>query len=929
MISFVLFALFGVFCSIGAGFFVKTWHKSNEAVSERNWGVSVGSQIKSELSRETEILHVLRSILLANRDFPRDAFDIFISSSLVRFPHLENIYWAERSGSDYGAKSKFPIIATYSRSGVDLFGRDLMGLADVESLVERAKRSRRLLLFPQLNVKGSGLFYAALPVMGRGAHPIGEISGILLAQFDFETLFKRVLLTRGDRVVSVQLRDVTIPNVPHVLFTHNKEGLKRQALSSRFSVSGRIFELEFSSQAGNRYFSVWGIVTALGLVITALILYLTMRMNKMEFLIEDGVAIQMKELNERNLLSRHFLNFTLEAFFALDEKGIIVKSNNRGDELFFDGLSTCLGKHISELFPPQEFSQLFFQGKEITPVELNTAIQLEGRAYDNETIPLDVRVTEITNATTYKWLVICRDITARMRSEKRRENSDKQFRQAFTLSSVPMAILNPGGFIVDSNKAFQKFLGYSEVDLSAKPIRSFMHPDMAHPLDEWLKSASARKLESYQSEQRLLNKAGFNLWVVGSFTAVYRFDGSLKHVICQYQDFTDQRYAEQELKLHRDKLKEMVVERTKEVEGTRERLVTSINAADSAIFVYDSDMNLEFCSDLASEMFPEMKAGFEIGTNASELVRLFSFYTDEGHEEQESRINRLNQGIFDDDIQLNDGRWIKISRRKTPSNGTVAVMSDVTAYKEQQELLRIQAEGLAHALRCQQEVNEQQKMFTSVISHEFRTPLAIIDSTVQRIVRKGQNLSDEELHDRLGRIRSAVNRLLKLIKSILTAQRLETGKLEYKPQNIEVTTFVQDVCRSHKELSENHNIEVMADEVDHQVRIDSELLELALVNLLNNAEKYSPDGSEIIVEVWEDTDNVGISVKDQGMGISSQDQSKIFERFFRSSEVGSKEGTGVGLSIVKMIMVLHGGDVSFESQEGEGSTFTLLVPKLV
>ncbi|WP_135076550.1 PAS domain S-box protein [Terasakiella sp. SH-1] len=926
LITFILIAFFGLFCSVGAGVFVKVWYQNSLKIAEKNWGANVASQIKSEISRETEVLHSVKSILSGQSDFPKDHIDVFMSSSLVRYPHLQQVFWGEKTrkrGRTYNMTQVF----LRNRTGVES-EENILDLREIDLLVERTQRSRRLLIVPKGSLRGQSLFYAALPVNAGEGTGHNVVEGVLLAQFDFGNLFRRVLTTRAGQMEAIELYDVTLSIVPLRLFSHHGNALKKTAGMTRFAVAGRIFEVRFQSLGQNQFVPIWLLVILLGVVITGLVLVLTFRMNQMAFMIEDGVALQTQDLNQRNLLSRHFLNSTLEAFFALDEKGMIIKGNTRGDELFFGGLESCVGRPIAELFIPIEFNKILTSQGGFHPIELNKAIAVDGRAYDGEKIPLEVRLTEIEGAEDFKWLVICRDITMRMRAEKRLANSDKQFRQAFTLSSVPMAILNPTGFITDSNKSFQKFLGYSDQELSSKPIKSFMHPDMVDEFYDWLQSANERKRQSYQTEQRLLNQAGYNLWVIASFTAVYRFDGSLKHVICQYQDFTDQRYAEQELKLHRDKLKELVIERTREVEGTRERLVTSINAADSAIFVYDSKMNLEFCSDLALEMFPKMKHVLQPGINASEMVKVWSLYSGENEEQQGKRIERLEGGVNEADVRLNDGRWIKISRRKTPSDGTVSVMSDVTAYKKQQELLRIQAEDLAIALKGQQEVNEQQKMFTSVISHEFRTPLAIIDSTVQRIVRRGDKLSEAELYDRLGRIRISVNRLLKLIKSILTAQRLETGKLEYKPHFIEIISFIQEVCSSHTELTQNHNIQAPVKDDQILAKLDGELFELALVNLLNNAEKYSPEGTTITVNVAEQNGFIHVSVEDEGMGISLDDQTKIFDRFFRSSDVGAAEGSGVGLSIVKQIMVLHGGDVTFESVPGKGSKFTLVIPKL-
>ncbi len=240
--------------------------------------------------------------------------------------------------------------------------------------------------------------------------------------------------------------------------------------------------------------------------------------------------------------------------------------------------------------------------------------------------------------------------------------------------------------------------------------------------------------------------------------------------------------------------------------------------------------------------------------------------------------------------------------------------------------LNAQAVELRAALDKEKEVNEQQRQFVAMASHEFRTPLAIIDSAAQRLQRSSVNLTPEKLEDRIGKIRTAVRRMTRLMESTLSAARLDEGKIniEIAPCNIEC--IIAEACRRMQDIALNHNITQDLQDLPKTIHADADALEQVLTNLLSNAVKYSPDAPDIAVSARCEADHVIIEIRDHGLGIDPDDLPNLFSRFFRAKTSLGIAGTGIGLNLVKTLVEMHGGRVSATSEKGAGSTFIVRMP---
>lgn len=237
------------------------------------------------------------------------------------------------------------------------------------------------------------------------------------------------------------------------------------------------------------------------------------------------------------------------------------------------------------------------------------------------------------------------------------------------------------------------------------------------------------------------------------------------------------------------------------------------------------------------------------------------------------------------------------------------------------------AAELDQALKKEKELCGLQRQFVSMVSHEFRTPLAIIDGNAQRLTRRPETATPDNLKKVVGKIRTSVKRLTELMESVLVAARLEDSQIRFEPGPCSLANLIEEICSSHGEIYTNHKITSDLSRLPGQIIGDRKLLRQVFSNLISNAVKYSPDATEI----WIDgrTDNHGnavVTVRDEGVGIPAAELDKLFKRFFRASTSAGIMGTGIGLHLVKAMVDMHGGQVDIASTEGEGSTFSILLP---
>lgn len=229
------------------------------------------------------------------------------------------------------------------------------------------------------------------------------------------------------------------------------------------------------------------------------------------------------------------------------------------------------------------------------------------------------------------------------------------------------------------------------------------------------------------------------------------------------------------------------------------------------------------------------------------------------------------------------------------------------------------------ALEKEKELNELKSRFVTTASHEFRTPLGTILSSVSLIARYNAPGDDEKRHKHIERIKSAVNNLTEILNDFLSLEKLEEGIVRCNPAPFDLSNLVVEVAEDMRGVTKKGQEIQTNYKGGAEANLDRQLMKNVLINLVSNAIKYSPENAVIGIDVNSMKSKIVIAIRDSGMGIPEKDQPHIFERFFRASNSGNIEGTGLGLNIVRKYVELMGGTVSFVSHHGEGTTFTVTI----
>jgi signal transduction histidine kinase len=259
--------------------------------------------------------------------------------------------------------------------------------------------------------------------------------------------------------------------------------------------------------------------------------------------------------------------------------------------------------------------------------------------------------------------------------------------------------------------------------------------------------------------------------------------------------------------------------------------------------------------------------------------------------------------------------------------GVASVGADITERRQMEEARR-ERERLQGDLEKEREISAIKNNMMRTISHEFRTPLAVISSASSLLTRYHERLTNDQRQKQLTTITEQVHRLDGMVEEIVSAVRGVFSDFAFHPSYTDLELLGQlAVTELHSTVGARHEMTFECDGQLQNVLIDERLVRRILVNLLSNATKYSPEGRLIRLRMAGEKDSIVIQVIDQGIGISADDQKRLFEPFFRASNVETISGIGLGLSIVRDCVVLHQGTITTESELDRGTTFTVRLPK--
>ncbi|WP_245651180.1 sensor histidine kinase [Paramagnetospirillum marisnigri] len=271
-------------------------------------------------------------------------------------------------------------------------------------------------------------------------------------------------------------------------------------------------------------------------------------------------------------------------------------------------------------------------------------------------------------------------------------------------------------------------------------------------------------------------------------------------------------------------------------------------------------------------------------------------------------------------------RWTLLSAVRFTYRNEEAVLiclNDISTRKLLEESLRLAGLRSEAALETSYQAMREQRNFLSMVSHEFRVPLAIIEAASQLLGIYSE--ADSEAQDEVAKIGRAVRRMSDLIDVCLADDRLDSNTMSLRVVEFDLASTLADLRDDKRPFAANRYLTLKANG-PALIQADATLLRVAFSNLIDNALKFSPPESPVEVRIIADPEGIMVSVSDRGPGIALEEQPRIFEKFFRSTKADRIRGAGLGLYIVRRIIDLHGGSIAVDSMPGQGATFVVWLP---
>lgn len=505
-----------------------------------------------------------------------------------------------------------------------------------------------------------------------------------------------------------------------------------------------------------------------------------------------------------------------------------------------------------------------------------------------------------------------REFARQRRITQNVQNSERQFRYLFHSNPQPMWIydLETLAFLA-ANAAAQQQYGYTEAEFLAMRITDIRPQDDVPRLLESLKQA--RPDLQHAGEWQHMRKDA-TLIDVEIISHMIEYDGRPASLVVA-RDVTERKRAQEALRLSEKRLTS-ILESMEDVVWSIEPgtfRLTYINHAAERAFKRSVESLLAEPDVLFEIVHPDDKDMVRASLNdlvetGYRSIQYRAIHTD-------GRLRWVRDRAWE--VRDDTGRVIRYD----------GIATDITEHKRLQEEL-LEKEKMRAALNKEIEMRGLRTRFMSMMSHQFRNPLTTILTSSNLLQTYFDRMDDHARDSHLERIQSQVRSLVGLLDELLMVMRAEVVGMEFNPAPMDIEQLCHSLVEETRQNCQgSHTIVFNAGCDAHTViQADEKLLRHVLDNLLSNAVKYSPPGSTITMDTMCEDGSVTIKVTDQGIGIPEQSLQRIFEAFHRADNVGATPGTGLGLTIARQAMDLHGGEITVESAVGSGTSFTLRLP---
>ncbi len=614
-----------------------------------------------------------------------------------------------------------------------------------------------------------------------------------------------------------------------------------------------------------------------------------------------------KALQESEARYRLLIEQASDAIMIAQEDGYYIEANSAACELTGYSREEILQKKMLDLF--------------VIPAEkpLRRAELQQGKTLLSERAMIRKDGTHVLVEVSSKLLddgtvqAIARDITERLQAEE-----ELRLKSAALESAANgIMITDVNGTIEWVNPAFTNLTGYTlDEAMGHNPrdlVRSGLHNRLFY--GEMWNTILAGKV--WQGELVNRRKSGVLYTQEETITPVRNPAGEITHFIAIQQDISERKLTEAAIQKLNTELEERVIERTTQLNHIKNRIESILNSnADSIVY---SSIN-----GAIEQVNPAFEQAFGYPADEISLQPLSKLVVSEDVLDLEAAfkaviINRYAQQV-DVRAALRDGATFEAAMTLSPvieNNdklvGIVLSIHDVTSRN--------------HMLRHAMDLSELKSRYVSMAAHDLRNPMAVILTSSDTLQHYSDRLTEDKKQAKYAQIKTSIKNMTDILDDVLVMGQVDSGKLDFHPALLDVVGFCQTlIVETIQATGTGIHINFSTEGLSDSVAMDAKLLRHILGNLLSNAIKYSPPDSTVIFTAHNTHDHMVFKIQDHGIGIPKADQTRLFETFYRASNAKNIRGTGLGLAIVKQSTELHGGTITFESQEGCGTIFIVTLP---
>ena len=503
------------------------------------------------------------------------------------------------------------------------------------------------------------------------------------------------------------------------------------------------------------------------------------------------------------------------------------------------------------------------------------------------------------------------DISARVNYQKDLKERQKEYSEIINAVHDVIFQIDEFGVFLFLNPAWSEITGFSVDNSMGTPLEDYIYPNDREKFSSYLKQKKDKGNKHFTLfEMRLLNSQGAFCWVKFSFTIYYDSNGDFNKAQGTITD------------IHQRKMAEIAQRESEE----KFRLMSE-NMSDLTC-LHKADGTFSYVSPSMADMLgyePELM----LGRSSYEFI----------HPEDKEQVYEVShlpllKGIQDKAIttfrlRREDGTyiWAETVTQAIKKGGQLESILSVS--RDISERIEVEME-IKKALEKEKELNELKSRFVSMASHEFRTPLTSIKSSIQILEMYAEGLDKKvrqffEKH--FSKMVVQIDRLSDLMNNILVLGRTEADKIPFEPEETDLRTEIEKIIRmDYAPWQDGRTVSVAVQGEERPVFVDINLMGHIVNNILSNAFKYSKDQPSPQFTIHFNSEDFKIEVRDFGIGIPDEEKSQLFQSFFRAENTINIEGTGLGLVILKQFVEVHSGTVNIESEEGKGTTVTVQIP---